>query len=294
LQKNPADRYPSAAAVGEELARIRGKASCLISPHRLLEIASAVFPAPLAGLALAVEREDHLLAQRDKLLNQAGGFINYLGFLAAAARDGVLPGEFARPSLGHWVGLVRQGLRSPEPAWPLAEIRAQLADVGDFLQGLDELVQLRNELAHAAAPEEGPALHSWVQRMSASARRVSRSLLFLARYSLVAVEDMDYRDGRFLLSLRRLDGAGPAPPLITAALPEPYTRGQVYFATGDFARMRSLHPWVVLARCPLCSQRELFFYVAARRGELVYVTPDRGHSWSCPTPAGWEKVVDGV
>jgi hypothetical protein len=57
--------------------------------------------------------------------------------------------------------------------------------------------------------------------------------------------------------------------------------------------MVPLHPWVVLAKCPLCSQRELFFYMARRGGELSYVTPDRGHAWSCPVSADWQRYVAG-
>ncbi|HEX5272564.1 MAG TPA: hypothetical protein VFW33_18830 [Gemmataceae bacterium] len=175
----------------------------------------------------------------------------------------------------------------------MAELRARLADVGEFLKGLDELVRLRNEVAHSAAPDESPVLHAWVGRMTAAVRRTYKSLLLLAEYALVAVEDMDYQDGRFLLSLRRLQGAGVPGPPVRAALPGPYTRGRVYFAAADFSRMQSLHPWVELTQCPLCYQRELFFYVGIRGEEAAYVTPDRGHGWTCPVPAGGPKWFAG-
>ncbi len=292
LRLDPAGRYGSAAEVLADLDRVKGKSSPLISPQRLLEIVGTAFPAPLASLAKALERDDHLVAQKDKLLNQAGGLANYLGFLAAASLGGPLPDTFARPSLGHWVGLVRQAFAADGVGWPFTELKAR-PDFGELLKGLDEVVRLRNSVAHAANPEEGAVLHEWVGRMGAEVRRLYKGLLFLPNYSLVAVEDLDFRDGRFVLGVRRLDGAGEPGPVVPVEAAEPRTRGRVYFAAADLGRMTSLHPWVVLARCPLCQQRELFFYVSTKGQEVHYVTPDRGHHWACPAPIDWGQYVRG-
>ena len=54
--------------------------------------------------------------------------------------------------------------------------------------------------------------------------------LLLTRYALVSVEDLDYVDGQFLLTVRRLEGAGSAGPPLPVTLPQPYSKGKVYFA----------------------------------------------------------------
>jgi hypothetical protein len=290
LHKDRARRYASAAEVLNDLDGIQAKNAPLISDRRLLEVVTAVFPAPLAALARSLEREDSLLARKDKLLNQATGLIGYLGFLSAASLGTPLTKEFRRPALGHWVALARRALGGRGTGWPLSEWRDSVSDTARLLKALDEAVTLRNDLAHAAAPEEGAALHDWVGRMSACVRRLYRNLLRLARYALVAVEDLDYDEGQFLLGIRRLEGARGDEPTIRVPRPEPCTKGRVYFTPGDFSRMLALDPWVVLARCPLCFQRELFFYVSMDGGVVRYVTPDRGHGWSCPAPRGFERV----
>jgi hypothetical protein len=294
LRKDPAQRYGTAAEVLKDLRRVQGRPAPLIGQRRLLEIVTSGFPAPLAALARSLERDDHLLAQRDKLINQAGGLIGYLGFLAAGAGTR-LEEKYRRPSLGDWVRLVRRALGDRGVGWPLAELLGSIPSVDDLLATLDEAVRLRNLVGHGAAPEEGTALHDWVARMTAAIRRLYAGLLGLARYALVAVEDLDYRDdGRFQLTIRRLEGVQAESQAIQVTRPEPCARGRVYFAAADFSRMVGLHPWVVLAKCPLCFQRELFFYVSAEGGEIRYVTPDRGHSWSCSAPPDFEKVFGGT
>ena len=59
------------------------------------------------------------------------------------------------------------------------------------------------------------------------------------------------------------------------------------------SRLVSLHPWAVYAKCPLCFQRELFFYTSAEEGRVHYVTADRGHSWACDLPQELQKLFAG-
>jgi hypothetical protein len=251
------------------------------------------FPSPLASLAWSLTRYDHLLAQKDNLLNQANGLISYLGFLAARSSGVALDEKFRRPSLGHWVGLIRQVLSNQEVDWPLASLRSAIPNPKDLMATLDKTVELRNPVGHGPAPEEGVVLHTWIKEMSNCIQRLCRNLLGLARFALVAVEDLDYRedDNQFLLTARRLEGRSVESRTIQIARTEPCAKGRVYIAAGDFSRLHSLYPWVILAKCPLCYQRELFFYVAADDGSIRYVTPDRGHVWSCPIPSNFENFV---
>jgi serine/threonine-protein kinase len=290
LHKDPAQRYESVAELRRDLDRVQASSSRLISQARLLETVTAVFPTPLAVLAQSLERDDHLLAQRDKLLNLANGLVSYLGFLAAQGRGRPLGREFSRPSLGHWVGLVRETLRAEERVWPLDELARGGADA-DLPRALADVVPLRNEMAHGAVPEEGVVLHDWVKRLAGCVRRLYRSLLVLAKYTLVAVEDLDYQGDQFVLGLRRLDGLGPPGPAFPVPSAQPRTKGRVYLAAADCSRMISLYPWVVFAKCPLCFQRELFFFTSMAGGQVHYVTPDRGHTWSCPAPEELEKAI---
>lgn len=283
IHKDRARRYASVAAVVEDLQGVRGKPRCLISAQRLEEIVTTAFPTPLATLARALARDDHLVAQKDRLLNQANGLIGYLGFLAAHSL-GLEPAErLARPALGHWAGLIGEALHSARAGWPFSDFRSLIANHADFLACLGDVVHRRNEVGHGAAPEEGPALHDWVRQTGALVRQLYKSLLFLTRYTLVSVEDLDYVGGQFALSLRRLEGAATVGLPVRVTLPQPCSKGKVYFASADFSRLVCLEPFVVLADCPLCAQRELFFYVSTHGRERRYVTPDRGHGWSCPT-----------
>jgi len=285
LQKDPAKRYPSVAELLKDLKRVQGSSAPLISSARLLEVITGAFPAPLAALAQALERDDHLLAQKDKLLNLANGLISYLGFLAAQGQNKPLTREYARPSLGHWVGLLRQALQGDDPVgWPLDEFRRQRANSAELLKTLNEVLRLRNRMAHAPAPEEGALLHDWVKQMTACIRRLYKGLLALASYSLVVIEDLDFQGDHFVVSLRRLDGIGEHAAVVPITSTQPYTKGRVYLAAADGSRLIPLYPWVAFARCPLCFQRELFFYVSVEENQAHYVTADRGHSWSCETP----------
>ncbi len=281
LCKDPARRFASAAAVVAELRKVRGRSAPLISQARLLEIVTAAFPAPLAALARSLARDDHLVTQKDKLLNQANGLIGYLGFLAALSL-GRRPEGLQRPSLGHWVALVAEALRDGAAGWPFSEFRGQIADGADLLNNLNELVRLRNAVAHGTAPGEDADLHDWVLEAGAVVRRLYKGLLFLARYALFVVEDLDYADGEFRLRVRRLEGAAASAAPVFVTRREPCGKGKVYFAGADFARLLCLEPFVVQARCPRCSQAELFFYASTQGGQRRYVTPDRGHQWSCP------------
>jgi hypothetical protein len=285
LHKEPAKRYPSVGELIADLRRVQGRSTPLVSSARLLEVVTSAFPAPLAVLAQALEGDDHLLAQKDKLLNLANGLVSYLGFLAAQGLRKPLGREYARPSLGHWVGLLRQALNGDEPVgWPLDELRTRPASRGDLLRTLDEVLRLRNRIAHAPTPEKGTLLHDWVKQMTACVRGLYRGLLLLAKYPVVVVEDLDFQEDRFLLTLRRMDGIGEHNSVLRVKSDAPYTKGRVYLAAADFSGLRSLHPWVAFARCPLCFRHELFFYTSAEDGHAHYVTPDRGHSWSCEPP----------
>jgi hypothetical protein len=293
LQKDPAKRYPSARELIKDLRRVQGRSAPLVSSARLLEVVTGSFPAPLAVLAQALERDDHLLAQKDKLLNLANGLVSYLGFLAAQGLGRPLGREYARPSLGHWVGLLRQALQGDGPVgWPLDDFRGRRANPAELLRTLNEVLRLRNRMAHAPAPEEGTVLHDWVKQMTACVRGLYKGLLFLAGYSVVVVEDLDYQDDQFQVTFRRLDGVGDHAAACRLTSAHPYTKGRVYLAAADCSRLLSLHPWVVFVKCPLCFQRELFFYVSAEDGQSHYVTADRGHSWSCETPAELKRMFE--
>jgi hypothetical protein len=292
LQKDRAERYPAVAELVKDLKRVQAGPAPLISSARLLGIVTSSFPAPLAALAQALGRDDHLLAQKDKLLNLANGLISYLGFLAALGRP---PGrEYARPSLGDWVGLLREALQGGDAVgWPLEDLRSQRANPAELLGTLDQVVRLRNRMAHAPAPEEGAVLHDWVGRMTACIHSLYKGLLCLAGYALVVVEDLDFQDDRFRVALRRLSGAAGPGAVFSVLCGQPYSKGRVYLAAADGSRLAPLHPWVVYAKCPLCFQRELFFYASAEEGRAHYVTADRGHSWACDLPPELKKLFAG-
>ncbi len=293
LRKDPAQRYSAVAELVKDLKRVQAGSTPLISSARLLEIVTSSFPAPLAVLAQALGRDDHLVAQKDKLLNLANWLIAYLGFLAALGRP--LGREYARPSLGHWVGLLREVLQGDDAvSWPLEEFRHQRANTAELLGTLDQVVRLRNRMAHAPTPEEGVVLHHWVREMTACIHALYKGLLCLARYALVVVEDLDFQEDRFRVALRRLNGAAGQGTVFSVTCGQPYTKGRVYLATADGSRFAPLHPWVVYAHCPLCFQRELFFYTSAEEGQVHYVTADRGHSWACDLPSELKQWFGGT
>jgi serine/threonine protein kinase len=281
LRKDRAARYGSAEQLLRALQGVKGKPRALISAERLQEIVTTAFPSPVAALARSLAREDHLTTQKDKLLNQINGLLGYLGFLAAHSLQAPLADRLLRPSLGHWTGLISEALNSNSAGWPFSDFRGLIANRSEFLDCLARLVQRRNEVSHAATPQEGAVLHDWVRETSGLIRQLYRNLLFLTRYALVSVEDMDYVGGVFRYTVRRLEGAGTPLAPFQVSLPQPYGRGKVYFTSADFSRLVCLEPFVMLASCPLCGQTELFFYTSTHERERRYVTPDRGHTWSC-------------
>ncbi|HJT77579.1 MAG TPA: serine/threonine-protein kinase [Gemmataceae bacterium] len=292
LQKNPAQRYPGVGELISDLRRVQASSTPLISPNRLLEIATSALPTPLAALAQALGRDDHLLAQKDKLLNLANGLVSYLGFLAATGRP--VGREYARPSLGLWVSLLREACQESAPVgWPLDEFRSRRVITAELLNTLNEVVRLRNRMAHAPVPDEGAVLHDWVARMTLCIHALYKGLLFLANYPLVVVEDLDFQEDQFRVALRGLNGVAGEGPASSVMSRQPYTKGRVYLASADGSRLVSLHPWAVYAKCPLCLQRELFFYASAEEARAHYVTADRGHSWACELPPELKKMLAG-
>jgi serine/threonine protein kinase len=288
VDKRPEHRFADAADMLEALARVPGRDVPLITRDRLRHLVHATMPFPIAETYASIEHQIDDAAILQRVVDAAHVAIQLLAVIVLSSRAGKSPipenvdaRSLARPSLGHWVAILREGLRAggitvaPELASLYFDARGRLTDAAD---AVNALVALRNEVRHGASLTV-TAARKRLDAGRAHLETLLSSILFLRGYRMFVPRDLDYEEGRFSSEVVVLRGASTSFSRQRVSLSAPVSVGKVYFADDRFERVVSLYPLVIREGCPVCEDDELFFFESASDRRAHYMSFQKGH---CP------------
>ncbi len=185
VAKAPDARYQSATEMAAALAKAQPRAIAMLPRPRLAAMVATALPSPIAHAyaAIAVPLDD--VGRLHRAVDAAQTCITFCASIVIAARaraklDPVVPdaaarAQLSRPSLGHWLAIVREGTRSAPPGVPeLADTMWVGGKPSAAARALDELVALRNDVRHGATPT-GPAARRRLDEATALLERARRA-----------------------------------------------------------------------------------------------------------------------
>ncbi len=216
------------------------------------------FPHPVAAtwhrvslVTSHTERIDRLFSSLEVLIRLLDGVL-LADYLRGASDEGVerAVDNLERPSMGHWVQLLRAlvkvlGKRKPAPFVP--EVVPWYLDKGrpsEVARQIDELVQLRNEHVHghrlAAGEQEARVNH-----VMETLRTVLGQLDFLAGYRPFRVMTSEWaRQDRFEGRVQFLTGAAAQAEPVRAHWRAPLVPNCVYVTNPDSSAFLEVSPFV--------------------------------------------------
>lgn len=230
-------------AAGREL--LDRCADVLRTAHQeAIQSAPRFLPTPVAQ-----EFARYLLATEDRSATEGlrvfEGAIRFAGLLALACRagadhgiPGVQPTQFARPSLGTWMSVARALTANDPSETPAASWLAALIPDSKAMTPAQELVKLRNDIAHGGyepSPSETEALHGYVSD-------VAHRLITAWPWRLHVVEAMEYDGASFCVQSEMHAGVGGAAPA-TFMSSMPLRTGDVMLVKGSDVAI-PMSPWM--------------------------------------------------
>jgi serine/threonine protein kinase len=284
VARDPAARFQSAREMADALSKLQTRPVRMVTRERLRELVTDAMPTPIAHTCASIDHHDDESAQLQRLIDAAAATVQLLGTIAIASRlTGSAPplpedlaASFARPSLGHWCAILREGARGaavPEMASFMADERGKPTPAA---RAVDALVALRNEIRHGATIGASAARKKLAE-FRPQLEALLRDALFLRNTRLFVARRLDFVDGAFACDVRVLQGAYPSLQPVTVRLPQPVTLGQVYLADDEYARVLSVHPLVVVSACPVCEDEEIFLYESASASRVHFHSFAKGH-----------------
>lgn len=290
VRKEVSERCQDAAEPSSALLEVQAKDMPLVTRSRLMRIVARDLPYPIASAVESLERADGETDRVNRLVDVVHTVIQFLATVAIADRisakneppfpAGMTAETFARPSLGHWLSILRGGARSgPEPLIP--ECRSLMLKPGGGATSaallLAEFVELRNNVKHGASQAVGLARRTCEEHRP-KLDDLLANLLFLRSYQLFVARGLDYVDGTFRCDAQLLRGAGSPPARTWLTVPQPVTTGQVYLMDCDCTRIVSLHPLLIVGTCPQYDDEEMFWYESAGDRRAHFFSFEKGHS----------------
>jgi serine/threonine protein kinase len=289
VEKDPAKRFETAAAMREALSKVPARSIPLLSRERLRHLASNTLPYPIAHTFGSVEHQADEPGQLNRLIDVGHVTVQLLGSLVIAervlAKSPPLPAgmpreKFARPSLGHWVEILRDGGRETsslprELASVLVDERGKPTVVS---RAVDALVALRNDVRHGPTLTV-PAARGRLESARALVETILGGAMWLREHDLFVARSLDFDESGFTTEAQMLRGRDPT-HREKFRVSQPLTRGRVYFASPRRDRIVSLHPLVLFQSCPICQDEELFFYESLGDSRVHYFSFQKGHALS--------------
>jgi hypothetical protein len=287
LCRAPEHRFASMEELAVTLAALTGSAR----PAEPSRVNTAAYPFPIAHADRMIwgDIDDNLRLQRLLFAFEAAiKLCASVALLARASPEKPLPADqtrsLIRPSLGHWVGLLRLAtLEDPAAAWQV------LGRLGAFAHGntaptrgldlFDRAVQARNRIAHGSGLGERDC-HQLFEDLLPVWQRVLAELSFLAAWPLGKVLRLRYEGGRFLVTYRSYMGDNPTFRVESAEIKAPVEEGK--FGLLEPAGLLDLTPLVQALECGRCGDEEIFFYNGLRGGKLDLLSYQKGHDVVVP------------
>jgi DNA-binding NarL/FixJ family response regulator len=103
---------------------------------------------------------------------------------------------------------------------------------------------------------------------------------FIAGFLLCYVSNVQKVGGEYRYRLQECTGANPQLLFSRRAFSFLMNSDELHLINLGDGRFHSLHPFIVLKRCEVCTQLEIFFYAAFADGQLHYTSYRTGHRFS--------------
>ena len=153
-----------------------------------------------------------------------------------------------------------------------SKLQRFLNESGDAIQ---YLIDLRNREAHGALRADKDYYRQQLTEAEVRLIAVLKGLSFLADISLIQVDNLRRQGDKYLHRARLYRGDNPNFPWIEFTLHFPLECDKLLVIYHQNALI--LHPLLVVERCPVCGQKELFLYQRLDNDELVYHSFSSGH-----------------
>jgi DNA-binding response OmpR family regulator len=154
---------------------------------------------------------------------------------------GVQATQFARPSLGVWLTVARALTAEGDPDRPAATWLAALVPDAASLRTVEQLVRLRNDIAHAGAEPTAEQTGLLRDCLTDTAHRLASTW----QWQLHVVASLEYNGTNFEVLTHRHHGASPTPS--TFAHTAPMRTGDVVLV-GPGDSVVQLDPWLVVVK----------------------------------------------
>ena len=150
------------------------------------------------------------------------------------------------------------------------------------------LIELRNQMAHSAQRADEAYYQQQLTEAESWLVAIMEGLTFLEDVKLIRVDNLRRRGDQYLHQARLYRGDNPSFPWVYVDLPFPLDCGKLLII--HYGDVLTVHPLLVVERCPECGQEELFLYQRLNGNELLYHSFFTGHN--LPTAKHRTEIAD--
>ncbi len=193
--------------------------------------------------------------------------------------------KLTRPSLGTWLGLARELVRTVgqreiaafvEPAYDTWFERGK---PGPALRSADEVVALRNKLQHGRASSGSQAWDGHARDLVARVRQLLASLVWMESYRLLRVVAQEpTRRGTQRVQVQIFAGNQPLPQPVQAELDVPLFPGAVYLLAPDGQTLIEVSPLCIVGPAEGLGEDRLHLFRSVHRKGAFEVAWDESGS----------------
>jgi len=179
--------------------------------------------------------------------------------------------DLYKPSLGTWVGALR-GLcnnlydKIEKPFLP--ELKKAIPK--SISKKMNSLVEVRNKYHGHAYTLREDIYRELVEEYWQTMIDILYAFSFLKEYTLMICDSMKLKDSRFNLTVKDLTGSHTDFAAKTLISKYPIECEKVLFWRDWDEKNLSLDPLLVFRKCPVCKNKEIFFYQSSKNGKIEY------------------------
>jgi hypothetical protein len=271
------------------LSRLQPSTNPIVSEARMRAIAKSNLPFPISFHCSLLWETCDVSFRISQLQSGLTTTMEFLAFLliaelrSACSDSGDLLARLERPSLGHWLEVLREGgkrLAGHEDGLLCREIVPLLVSRRGrptlFMDTLEKLVSWRNRRWGHGIQTDEEGTYDTIGEAEGLFQQILIEVLFLSRYRLVVVDALQFRKGRFVTQLTSFRGTAPSKEdaLLDKALP----CGEALLCSMSLDRYVSLAPYITYAKCPHCGKSDWFLYHSKKDKAAEYFGFHRGHT----------------
>lgn len=179
--------------------------------------------------------------------------------------------DLYKPSLGTWVGALRwlctsiyDKIKSPF----MPELKKAISKSTN--KKIGNLVEVRNKYHGHAYTLTEDEYQELVEEYRPVMTDILHTFSFLKEYTLVICDRMKLKGGKFCLTLKDLTGSHTDFAVKEVTSKYPLECEKVFLWRDRDGKTLSLDPLLVFRKCPICKNREIFFYQSSKNGKIEY------------------------